>query len=500
MVKTLSLIFFIFLYLNSLFAQDDTTKQVYYFPGGQKSSEGLMYQGKPLGYWKAYYENGNIKSEGNRKNFDLDGVWKFYNEKGDLIRSISYKNGLKDGFTRIYDDSSNLLREEHYEQDVLNGKSREYYKGDSVVNWVIPYDQGSKDGTAFEYARDGRIITIVEYNHGFVKKKEEINRKNNLGKQGTWREFYTEGTLHIESRYKNNILHGYYKEYDKDGKLITALLYIDGIVQENPEELALLDIRKGYYENGQVKWEGTYNYLGEKEGTFKSYEDNGDLKDAAVYSKGILLAKGKLNKEGERIEEWIFFYPDSALRAKGEYKDGLRFGLWVFYHNNGKLEQKGKYVKDEKPHGDWIWYYPNGQVWREEGFWKGKEDGLATEYSDTGSVVSKGQYIDGKKDGPWYYEMGDHKEEGNYLEGKRDGEWIYTYQNGKISFKGSYVNGEPDGKHLYYYPSGRLMREEIYERGYEEGIWRTYDDEGNLLLTSQWEGGKEVKLDKRKVK
>lgn len=459
-----------------------------------------MVNNKPIGYWKAYYKSGLIKSEGDRINEKLDGPWKFYNEIGNLTKLINYDEGLKEGLTYIYDDSCNLLRTENYRDDKLDGKVREFFTGDSVVKWVVPYDQGVRDGIAFEYARDGRIITIVDYDHGFIKKKEEINRKNNLGKQGTWRTFYSNGALHIEERYKNNVLHGYYKEYDKDGKLVTALLYIDGIVQENPEELALLDVRRKYYEDGQVEWEGTYNYLGEKEGTFKYFDKNGNMEGAEVYSKGILLAKGNLNKAGKRVDEWIFFYPDSSIRAKGEYKDGLRIGNWVFYHNNGRLEQKGKYVKDEKPHGDWVWYYETGQVWREESFWKGKEDGTAIEYSDTGTVVSKGDYIDGRKDGPWFYQMNDHKEEGNYVEGRRDGQWVYTYENGKTNFKGSFINGDPNGKHLYYYPSGRLKREEYYELGYEEGTWKSYDQEGNLMLTSQWEGGREVKFDKKKVK
>ncbi len=501
MIKKLSLLFFFSAYFSICISQDDTTKKVFYYDSGRISSEGMMYQGKPVGYWKAFYESGLLKSEGNRLNNELQGPWKFYNENGDLKKEINYEKGLKQGLTFIYDDSCNLVRIENYEADVLDGKVREYYQADTMVRWVIPFNQGIRDGYAFEYAKDGRIITIIDYNNGFVKKKEEINRRNKLGKQGTWREFFNDGSLHTESRYKNDVLHGYYKEYDRDGKLVAAILYLDGIIQENPEELSNLEVRREYYEDGTVKSEGTYNYQGEKEGTFKSYDEKGNLIIANVFSKDVLLAKGKLNKEGQRIEEWEFYYPDSSLRAKGEYKEGLRIGKWIFYHNNGKVEQKGKYVKDEKPHGDWVWYYSNGQIWREEGFWKGREDGEAIEYDESGEVISKGQYIDGKKDGIWFYELNDHKEEGNYVEGNKDGEWVHTFlENGKVSFKGKFINGDPDGKHVYFYPNGKIKREEYYELGYEEGTWRSYDEEGNLMLTSQWEGGKEVKLDKRKVK
>ena len=96
--------------------------------------------------------------------------------------------------------------------------------------------------------------------------------------------------------------------------------------------------------------------------------------------------------------------------------------------------------------------------------------------------------------------MGDHREDGKYIEGKRDGDWVYTYNGGKTNFKGSYINGDANGRHVYYYPSGKVKREEYYELGFEEGTWRSYDEEGNLLLISQWEGGKEIKIDKTKVR
>ena len=425
---------------------------------------------------------------------------KFYSESGDLTKDIQYKSGLKNGVVKIYNDSCVLIREERYVRDTVHGINREFYDQGGALKLATPFKKGVKDGIAYELSRDGVIITLVTYKHGFINKKEKINRKDLKGKQGNWREFYADSSLHKDMRYKNNVLNGYYKEYDRSGKLIVALLYIDGIVQENPEELSSLKVRREYHENGQVKWEGTYNYLGEEEGTFKEFDEKGEITGAQVFSKGELLAKGNINKAGKRIGPWEFYYNGGQLRAKGDYKDGQRIGNWIFYHANGKTEQKGKYVKNEKPHGDWVWYYSNGEIWREESFWKGKEDGLATEYSDSATVIAKGEYIDGMKDGIWFYVMGDHREEGSYIEGNKEGEWIYYYPNGKTNFKGSYIAGDPNGKHFYYYPNGRIKREEYYELGYQEGTWKSYDELGSITLKSEWLGGKEVKIENKKVK
>lgn len=481
-------------------AQNDTIERTYYYENGQVSSTGLMIDEKPVGYWRNYYPTGILKSEGNRENFQLQDLWKFYSETGDIQKEITFKTGKRHGLTRIYNDSCYVVRIEPYVNDKLEGEVREYFEHGKKLRQTVPYVEGIKDGVAYEFARDGRIITITTYNHGFIKKKEEINRRNELGKQGTWRKFYSDGDIHIESRYKNDVLHGYYKEYDKDGILVVALLYIDGIVQENPEELMSLEIKKSYYNDGTVEWEGTFNYKGEEEGTFKYFNKKGEIKEARIYSKGILLARGEMNEKGERIGPWEFYFPDSSFRAKGEYQDGLRIGKWTFWHPNGQVEQKGKYGKNEKPHGDWVWYYSNGEVWREEGFWKGLEDGMAVEYSDTGTVISKGEYINGKKEGIWFYEMGDHWEEGEYIEGRRNGEWVWEYGNGKTKFKGTFINGDPHGRHIYYYSNGQVKREEYYELGFEEGTWKSYDELGNLIITSQYDGGREVKIGNKRVK
>ncbi|MBP5782526.1 MAG: hypothetical protein J6W04_03195, partial [Bacteroidales bacterium] len=68
MKKTILFLLFVII---SYFAynQDISSDFVqFFYPNGKVvSSEGFMVDGKPDGYWKSYYENGNLKSEGNRK-------------------------------------------------------------------------------------------------------------------------------------------------------------------------------------------------------------------------------------------------------------------------------------------------------------------------------------------------------------------------------------------------------------------------------------------------
>jgi len=420
----------------------------FYFDNGNISSEGLIKNGKPNGYWYAYYPSGIIKSEGNRKLFLLDSTWVFYDVNGNERTKINYKNNKKNGLKTTYSDSCNIIITENYVNDTLQGFITYYYDTNVVIkSKQIFYADNIATGKGYEYGKDGRITTLLTYKKGTLIGKEIINRFDKNGnKKGVWKSFYNSGKLKQESNYNNGLLNGYLKEYDEDGKLLKATLYIDGVAQLYAEELATLDIKKEYYPNGTVKKEGTYDVTGKEHGTLKFYDEKGNLMDIKIYRHGILLAKGIVDEEDRRQ------------------------GYWEEYYENGDIKSKGK------------------------------EDGMMHEYYDDGTLITEGEFIDGLKDGPWFYEMGDHTEKGSYRDGLRNGEWNYFYPNNKLSFKGSFIDGVPNGKHEFYYTNGKLQREEFYEMGVKYGTWKTYNDLNQVVFTITFKDGNEYKIDGTKLK
>ena len=504
MLNNIVFIFIIILFPIHFFAQEKIKEgqQQFYYENGQLSSEGIIKNGLPEGYWISYYSNGIIKSEGNRKENLLDSTWIFYDQYGNIKSKINYKSGKKNGLKVTYSDSCNIILEEFYINDLKQNFTTFYYDVKGKKKWKeINFIDNIKEGKSFEYALDGRLISIIFYKKGTLVGKESINRFDKLNrKKNTWKIFYDSGKLKEEMRYKNGLLNGYYKTYDKNGKLIKAILYIDGIPQNFTDELAVLDIRKEYYENGRVKVEGIYNKSDQENGLFNYFDENGKIEKSEIYLQGVLLAKGLIDEEGKRQGYWEEYYKNGILKSKGKYKDSHRIGEWIYFFNNKKIQQKGVYLEGEKPTGLWIWFYDDGSVLREELFRKGKEDGMMYEYTQEGKVITKGEYIDGLKDGPWFYEMGDHIEEGNYLDGYKTGLWIYHYTNGKISFEGSFINGEANGKHKFYYETGKLKREEFYEVGLKSNYWKFFNELGELTLTIFYKDGKEYKIDGLKLK
>ncbi len=473
----------------------------FYYDNGKVSSEGTLRGGKPDGYWKTYFQSGNMKSEGNRKNFLLDSTWKFYNEEGKLMLTYDYREGRKNGFKKTYDTKENYVtQEENYVNDVKQGFSNFYYKSGKLKQ-KINFIEGKEEGVSYEYGEDGLIIGLTEYKYGFIRRQERINRRDERGKQGVWKEFYDNGVVKNEGMYDDDLKDGYFKEYNERGSLMNTTKWVKGVLQKNVPELAKVDIISEYHPNGKLKYSGGYKDGTIAEGVHRSYDSTGKQLEAKVYRDGELIGEGIMDERGNEQGPWKEYHANGKLRGAGEYKDAKRIGPWDFYHPNGKIEQKGVYDKKGRAQGAWKWYYEDGNLLREENYLNDLREGLMTEYSDSGGVITKGEYVEGMREGKWVYELGDYREEGNYKSDRRDGTWLHFYTPGGTKrFEGGFVDGNPDGKHVYYYSNKKTMMEGKYSVGSKEGDWRHYGEDGVLFLTITFQNDKEIKFDGVKIR
>lgn len=472
----------------------------FYYDNGKLSSEGTMRDGKPDGYWKTYSLTGTIKSEGNRKNYKLDSIWKFYSEQGKLAFEFNYKEGKKNGLKKTYDTKNEVLvSAENYVEDIKEGLTTFYYK-DGKVKETIPFVAGKEDGQGYEYDSAGVILTLTQYKMGFIQKSEIINRRDKSGlKQGLWKEFYPSGVLKNEITYLNDKMSGYLKEYSPKGSLINTTKYIDGVLQKDAPELAKLDVKTAYYEDGSVKYTATYKD-GVAEGIQREFSQEGKVVNAKVFVGGVLTGEGILDTAGLKQGFWKEYHPNGELKSQGTYMNGKRVDEWTFFHPNKTVEQKGKYDKKGKAQGPWKWFYESGNILREENYRNGLQDGMMTEYSDSGKVITKGEYIDGLKEGPWMLELPEYREEGTYKADKRDGLWKHYYtETNTLRFQGKFIDGVPDGLQQFYYPNGKEKQKGKYVGGAKEGNWEFFDQDGYLFLTILYKNDIEIRFDGIKV-
>jgi antitoxin component YwqK of YwqJK toxin-antitoxin module len=489
--------------VQSAFSQD-TTKivtdgyQVFYHGNGKIASEGTMRAGKPDGYWKTYNEDGLLVSEGNRKNFELDSTWKFYDDKGKLSMEINYLKGKKDGIRKSYREDE--IVDETFKNDVKEGPTTYYYP-DGRIKKQVNFKYGLEDGLAKEFDTDGRIITLINYKSGFITERELINRYDNNGqKHGMWKFFYADGKIMSEGNYKHGKENGYFKEYDKDGNLISTAKYADGTKLEDVAELVKLDVRKDYYSDGKVKIAASYNKEGQLEGVRREYAEDGSVEKSYIFKKGIMIGEGIVTEKGERDGYWKEYYDSGVLRAEGKYNKDVKEGPWKYYHENGIVDEEGMY-RNGKPEGAWTWYYTGGQLLREENYYNGLEDGQMTEYDEAGNVITKGEFLEGNEEGEWYYRVGDNETAGTYAQGMRNGEWKYydvPADPGKpkvLRFEGRFIEDNPHGKQTTYWDNGSRKEEGEYVMGRKEGEWVYYNYDGTPFIVVSYKNGVEYRYD-----
>jgi hypothetical protein len=78
----------------------------------------------------------------------------------------------------------------------------------------------------------------------------------------------------------------------------------------------------------------------------------------------------------------------------GEFKDGVRDGVWKIYHESGRLEIKGNF-KDGKEEGLFEVYHQNGQLKEKGNFKDGEKDGLWELFNRDGTLERTDTYKDG---------------------------------------------------------------------------------------------------------
>lgn len=493
-MQRISVFVFLLLFSASLYAQNQDDKQhtVYNFPNGTIASEGYLVNGKPDGYWKTYFENGQLKSEGNRKNFELDSLWKFYDESGKLKLEINYQNGRKTGDRISYLPDEMVV--ENFVNDIKSGLTKHYSISGKLLK-TIPYEKGLEEGIAREYDTIGNITELLTYKKGFIVAREKINRFDAENhKNGVWKWFFADGVIQSEGVFKHGLKNGVFKYYDVNGNLKTIEKYVDDVKQLDAESVAKLELRRDYYPNGKVKIEATYRN-GVAEGVRREYNETGDVDKSFIMKNGIVASEGIIEPSGLRKGTWTEYFPDGSIKARGNYVDDFKSGSWEFFHQNGKLEQKGNYDAKGKPTGEWRWFDENETLLRIENFRNGLNDGLLTEYDENGKIITKGDFIDGKEEGDWIFEIGGIRTEGQYVDGLQTGLWKIFYNDGTLSFEGRFVDDNPNGTHFTYYPNEKIREKGDYLMGLKNGDWIKYDETGNVLITINYQNGIERKYD-----
>ncbi len=225
----LKLIIFVLTINSMLFAQINQTDSKGRKQGiWQKTypkSDVLQYKGqfrddKPLGTFEYYYPSGQFKAIIEHHPDGRHARATYYFENKMLMTEGFYLDQKKDSTWVNYNEDGLVLGVESFKMDKLNGKKVIYYLEGQVETEklnplsVANYKNDTLHGEYREFFSTGKLKQMGKYENGKIV--------------GEWKEYYPNGSILKVSKFKDDRLHGWATSYSKDGEEIGKILYQNG--------------------------------------------------------------------------------------------------------------------------------------------------------------------------------------------------------------------------------------------------------------------------------
>ncbi len=444
-------------YLNYKYNNPSDTSIYGIYSGGKKNSRFLFYQydkskiiidyvndqvdGKVL----KYYSNGILAFELDYKNNLPYNLIQMKDTSGFIIESNSLVKG--NGILNLYYSNGKLFSSAEYKNQLISGKVSRYYESGKL--W-----------------EEGLIYSSHEKTY---KKSKPIEQYDDLNLFSCWQLNFIKGTNYLAQ--------------DEDGSQLTKInsIFNDSIgeyiiIYENyygdnflSKEFLWRGLKFGkthyYFNNGILKKSVNFsviNYdtikISVKDGIFKYYHLNGNLKAKIHYSNDIevgssyfyddsgnLIRKKVINLDGGIYN---IFNNDTVNRLD---KYNRKQGKWISLPTSFSADDcyyipnQIKFYKNDNPAGVWEYYSLLGEYLIERFVWQDSINSNYQMWTDGGNLIEEGKMIDETKNGEWkIYDSrkGYLKFNGLYKCGKREGIWQEFKKNGKIISEVEYVEGK----------------------------------------------------------
>ena len=209
------------------------------FKDGYYDGEGTMYNDTSISQnmiYKAFFKKGVVLSKIENYGYNSDGdlyiqesftfcadkqhsIGKQFFENEKVSRETNYRNGIKEGKEILYHRNNNKSAETNYKNGKKEGKEILYHQN-SKVSCECNYRNDKREGKYTRFAPNGEISS----EHNYVNGKQVGIQKNYNGYQTKGKKSW----LQLEWETKDGENHGYYRQLDEGGKVISEQNYLDG--------------------------------------------------------------------------------------------------------------------------------------------------------------------------------------------------------------------------------------------------------------------------------
>ncbi|MCC6725831.1 MAG: toxin-antitoxin system YwqK family antitoxin [Saprospiraceae bacterium] len=414
----------------------------------QISYKGLAQDEPSLQIVRKYYElqkaeySGKVSFEWEGKTL-AEGRFKKGKPSGDWKHySLYYRNeGLK---------PLPLWSEVSYAAGLLHGTCRfyqRYSKGQKIAR-IETYDKGKLVSGEYYSVRENE----------YYKYEDLLNYQGSDGKSYTYRKSYYAGAMPREEVTFVN----------------TGIPRDIGVIISEYNEGPF----KSYHENGLLKEQGQY-HLGAKVGTWLQYS-----------KEGALLKEKHYSRPDSTIAAFVVFHPEGGVKVLGQLQNGKPEGRWIGYREQDGNTFYTRIFKNGLLHGkSKTYHYKKNTLWKEEDYIAGKLHGEEKQYFEDGTTLSSlTQYQDGKKHGEHkeWHSLGKLRVSAFYKDNELDGEFIRYSKDGIATEKGNYQNGYKQG-FFEEIEMGKYLQKGEYYYGQRVGTWQHFYPSGKLSEEYQYE-------------
>lgn len=339
--------------------------------------KGRYVNGKKHGEWQTFHKNWNVKLTAYYKNDSLTGEFHYYNSEKRIVTQGKFKSGkYAKSWKSLYGTGENRRKITFDENGFIKRVVDFYPSGDIAVNTEISIVEGDTVIETSQYyantniARFSRKVNgelngrqILYHSNGVTR--EELIYKNGLLREvgearaasgkpleangisngfGSLEKYHEYGSLYAQMQYKNGLLHDSIKKF-QSGKLRLYGAYNMGkpvgrrvLLNDNFKERYVYDFKgdtvffqKRLYNNFENKEVGVV-VNGKKQGITKTYDGLGNLVRSVTYENGLKHGEYYENQPGTQ-----------SLRIRGQFKNGVRTGKWVYFNLLGQVTYRELY-------------------------------------------------------------------------------------------------------------------------------------------------------------
>lgn len=255
-----------------------------FYESGTKHIKYNYIDGNIEGDWVSYYETGTVKQTQFFLKNNLEGFVKDYNKWGKLNFVQKYENDIRLSDESFY-DSGKTEKIWTYKGGKLNGTSKMFYESGEVKN-VWNYLNGKLNGKSFTFFRNGNEAEITDYKNGEIVKTHVKDKFGNT--------IYKSNSVNVYALISS--LHKGDKEIeDIDDADSAILFFFEGEPYYSPNNIFQVKVENGIFQYVITKYRKikSENDVIIFDGMYKSYYDNGQVKNEINYSND--------EKNGEEI-------------------------------------------------------------------------------------------------------------------------------------------------------------------------------------------------------